>query len=162
MVTKTAELIERKRRDIDANKVSRGDIMKFTYWAKVDKKTRRGGENVVEVEDVYSGDSFQVIGDALINVAESADQYAQSEKVRPTEIARIFVEDVGQFPFTVEFIKADGSRRTLRGRILSTSEKLRGYVQVEDLDINDSNKRMRQVDTRTVKTLVFNNKRYTT
>jgi hypothetical protein len=130
-----------------------GDLMSFTYYAKV--------ENVKKDElccrDVDSQDEFKVIGDVLIKKAASADLFDSMKKVTKTEAAELLVKAYNK-PFTVVFDKQDGEERTLRGRLVEP-EPLLGRSMVEDLDLTTGS-RLRQVDHRTIKSLTLDNIRY--
>lgn len=139
------------------DKVNVGDLMAFVYYTKVKKV--QSNETLV-VENVYTGQDFSVIGNAMITTAFSADQYAEEVKVTKTKAAEILIGAVNR-PFSVSFDKADGTERVLRGKLVAP-EPLLGRSMVEDLDLDPSDKnRMRQVDHRTINWLVVNGVKYT-
>ena len=139
------------------NKVSVGDLMCFPYWGEVEVVTSYRGDKVLTVKGLDDR-RFEIHGNPLIEKAFSADQYEEVKKVTKSEIAQILVDSFN-VPFTVCFVKADGSDRVLRGRLLR-HEALMGRSYVEDLDIDGHN--LRQVDHRNIKYLIVNNIRYVT
>lgn len=152
-----------KEIDVKSNKVKVGDVMSFTYWTSVKYVSSNGFDGThLRLLNVDTGDEFDMHGNSLIESGHSADQYESSRKVGHTQIAEIFVKLPHNIPFTVTFEKKNGSVRKLRGRITSTDEKYRGYVFVEDLDLDPEVHRFRQVDTRTISELIVNNMRYHT
>lgn len=132
------------------------DLMTFINWAKVVKVL--DNEDKLVVEDLDTGTSITVEGKALIQYCSSADRYAQEEKVTKTRAAEILITSYNK-PFTVAFIKQDGSERILRGRLI-TAEPLLGRSMVEDLDVDRKQHRQRQVDHRTIKWIIVENVKY--
>lgn len=63
--------------------------------------------------------------------------------------------NAGPLPFTVEFTKQDGTKRTLRGAFLGLEPHF-GRSIVSDLDVGET----RQVDNRTIESLIINNIKY--
>ena len=112
----------------------------------------------VVLVDVDNSEKYTVKGKQLVEVMYSADQYAETRQVTKTEMAEILSTSYNT-PFTVVFEKASGEERTLRGRLVS-SEVLMGRVWVEDLDLPNTESRLRQVDNRTIKSLVVKNIKY--
>lgn len=141
---------------VDASKVKNGDLMAFVYWGTVEDVTRLG--NRVQVEDVDRGEGFSVNGRPLVEASFSADRYDDVEKVTKTKAAELLVSSYNR-PFTVVFEKKEGELRTLRGRLVQP-EPLLGRSMVEDLDIDKSKHRLRQVDHRTIKSLIVDNVMY--
>lgn len=140
--------------------VQRGDIMAFTYWAKVDdiKKNTLQADLSLQVLNLDDNNSpFGVHGSNLIEKSFSADRYTEEKKVTKTEAAQLLVNAYNR-PFTVGFTKVDGSSRTLRGRLLSP-EPLLGRSHVEDLDIT-SGSRLRLVDHRSIEFLIIDGVKY--
>lgn len=111
----------------------------------------------LKVRDLKTDLTYAVRGEALIDQYESADHYDREEKVIRTQLAKIFV-DVGYLPFTVVFVKADGKERTLRGHLVE-HETYMGRSTVFDLDVI-SGSPLRQVDHRTLKSLIVNRVKY--
>lgn len=149
----------RKTNKTDPSLVKKGDLLAITYYVKVED-VRRNGE-ALSVRDVV-GDTggIDVNGKSLIVNALSADQAAETVKVTKTQAAQLLIESTNR-PFTVVFEKQDGQERTLRGRLIS-HEALLGRSMVEDLDIdqNDKKGRTRLVDHRTLKSLTVDGVKY--
>lgn len=121
-------------------------------YCQILEKTTNG----VKVRDNY-GKEFEIRGVELLEKTfKSASQFEKTEKVTVTKLAEILVE-LGDQVFTCEFVKQDGSNRTLTGYKLST-ENLMGRVNAVDLTISGYNNR--QIDLRTLKSLVVNNTKY--
>lgn len=145
---------ERKKNPIVASKVRQDDLMAFIYFAKI-KKNVNGIH--LSVQDIDNNSNFSVNGSELIESALSADYFAEEEKVTKTHLAEILINSSNR-PFTVCFDKADGTERTLRGRLIAP-EPLLGRSTVEDLDVETGN-RMRLVDHRTLKWMVVDGVKY--
>lgn len=137
------------------SQVKPGDLMTFAYWSKV-KSVHSGGTRLL-VENVDNKEEFSVEGASLVEKAFSADRYSKTETVSKTEAAEKLVSSFN-VPFTVVFEKSDGTNRVLRGRLVKT-EPLLGRSMVEDLDVKKGNP-LRQVDHRTIESLVVNGVRY--
>ena len=91
VATKTRkELTVGEKNDLNAANVKSGDLMRFTYWAVVDRKAGRGDNVNVQVTNVDTDSPFSVHGSSLIEGAYSADQYEDEEKVTATKIAELF------------------------------------------------------------------------
>ena len=131
--------------------------MQFPYWAKVLSNDSEG----IKCEDIHSGAKFRVKGQELIENSRSADRYTRLEKVTKTGIVDI-LSNAHNVPFTVEFVKANGQSRTLRGKLLGVDDKNLGYIDVIDLDFPDGKSKfnMRQVDCRTIKSVTLRGIRY--
>lgn len=143
---------------IKASDIKVGEIISFTYYTKV--KTIDSASSIV-VKDLYSKSKDPLIGIRGLELVEncfSADQYATEVKSTKTEMAEKLIYSSNR-PFTVCFEKADGTERTLRGRLIS-HESLLGRSMVEDLDIEEGY-RTRLVDHRTIRSLILNNVKYT-
>lgn len=137
------------------NKIKQGEVLSSTMYLTVQKQTPDG----VWVKDA-NGKEFEVRGKGLIeSTLNSSDQYETEKKVSMTEAAYILT-NAGDSVFTAVFNKADGSERTLVGRLLE-AENLLGRSNVEDLLITDATKRRRQVDHRTLKSLILKGTKYT-
>jgi len=139
------------------NYVRNGDIMSFIYWGKVESVEEHRNRVVVQDLDDPDEKTFAVIGRELIDNAASADRFDKVVRVNKTKAAEMLVNSHGK-PFTVVFTKANGTRRTLRGRLVMP-EPLLGRSLVEDLDKHDES-RVRQVDHRTIETLIIDNVKY--
>ena len=142
----------------DVGKVKPGDLMAFVYYATVKQTSVYGGDAHLLLKDNDTETEFEVHGRALIEKSFSADQFNTEEKVTKTVLAEILIKSFN-VPFTVTFIKADGTERRLRGRLIK-SEPLLGRSQAEDLDKPLSENRLRLVDHRTLKTLIVNGVKY--
>jgi hypothetical protein len=136
------------------DKVNKDDLVAFLHFGKVVEVI--GPHNVV-VEDVDRGSRFKVQGDSLIKAGFSADEFTTTKRVSMTEAAQLLI-DAKNRPLSVCFTKADGEKRTLRGRLVSP-EPLLGRSMVEDLDISRGH-RLRQVDHRTIEWLIVDGKKY--
>lgn len=141
---------------VDPKKVKRNDLMAFVYWGTIDSASRLGDR--VSVSDVDRGEGFSVNGSPLVESAFSADRYDEVQKVTKTRAAELLVNAYNR-PFTVVFEKKEGEERTLRGRLIQP-EPLLGRSMVEDLDIKADKHRLRQVDHRTIKSLIVDNVMY--
>ena len=142
---------------MDTNKIKEGDLMAFTYYAKI--KTVVNDSQVV-IADVDDNDNeITVTGKELLENSFSADQYEREEKhASKTRVAETLVHSPNR-PLSVCFLKSDGTERTLRGRLVKP-EPLLGRSMVEDLDVKGDN-RLRQVDHRTIKWLIVDGVKYT-
>jgi hypothetical protein len=139
---------DRKKNKVKPSSVKVGDLMAFTYYAKVDS-VGLGGTKLV-ITDLDSGmDKITVEGRELVENSLSADFFEEEVKVTKTEAAEILVSSYGR-PFTVCFEKTDGTERILRGRLVMP-EPLLGRSKVEDLE--QTKDRMRLVDHRTIRWL---------
>jgi hypothetical protein len=68
--------------------MNQNDLMLFGYWAKV----IRTGNEILGVQDVDTGEKFEVKGKPLIDAAYSADEFETTEKVTRTQIAERLVK----------------------------------------------------------------------
>jgi hypothetical protein len=150
---------ERNTHKIASSKVKVGDLMALVYYVKV--KGIVGGGQELLVNDVDNvGPDILVRGKELIEQALSSDQFAETVKISKTQAAEILVHSNNR-PITVNFIKADGSDRILRGRLIKP-EPLLGRSMMEDLDLPSVEKnRTRLVDHRTIKELIVDGVKYT-
>jgi len=133
-----------KGKIIMAKKV--GDLVAVTFWTKVD---RVESSDKLLVEDLDSGNKFHIQGKDLIDKTLSADEFSKTEKVTKMEAATKLIS-LHNIPVTVNFDKANGRNRTLRGRLLS-SEPLLGRSYFDDLDIKLGEHRIRLVDHREIR-----------
>lgn len=138
-----------------------GDIIRLVYYAKVGDARNR---ELRDCQDLERGFGFNVNGEPLIESATSADQFEKTKKVSRTELIEIF-NSVREHAFTVTFKKAKGELRVLRGYMLKPENGF-GRSNVIDLDIekvdskNGHDNRMRQVDHRTLQSLVVEGVKY--
>ena len=140
---------------IDKKKFKTGDLVAFTTWGIV---TKYKHENVLEIQDCHTGEEIDVLGTQLINRLESGDVYENKVYLNRTEILKILIHSFNK-PFTVSFVKKDGTDRVLRGRLVHTDEALMGRSMAEDLDIKDGHK-LRQIDHRTLNWLIVDGVKY--
>ena len=137
-------------------KVSKGDVMAFTYWGRVENVAANGLS--LDVLDLDNGTKFQVTGTDLIEKAWSANQFLSSETCSRTWAVELLVS-AKNVPFTAVFTKKDGEERTIRCRLFGVQEPLMGRSRVQDLDEPVSD-RIRQIDHRTLSALILNGCRY--
>lgn len=134
------------------NEIKTGEYISTTMYLQVVKKTKDG----VMVKN-SQGQEFEVRGTNLLETTfKSAAQFETTKKVTRTELAETLV-NLGDQVFTVNFDKQTGENRTLVGYKVST-ENLMGRVNVVDLEATGHN--LRQVDLRTIKSLIVNNVKY--
>lgn len=130
------------------------EIISFTVYATVEEKYDDG----IVCNDIYTGNKYTIFGPTHYNVS-SADTFSRIENSNKTELAKKIL-DAGNTVFTVEFVKQNGELRTMRGRLVS-DDSLMGRALVEDLDIpNTSVSNIRQVDLRTLRSLIIHNVKY--
>lgn len=141
----------------DPSKIKAGDLMAIIHYVKVKNVYPQTYEfHGVDVDQMDN--NMRVNGKEILERAFSADQYEEEIRVTKTQAAEILIASPNR-PFTVNFDKADGTPRTLRGRLLRP-EPLLGRSMVEDLDETSSN-RFRQVDHRTINWIVVEGTKYT-
>jgi len=142
---------------VDANKIKEGDVMAFTYYAKVKSVVNDRQVVILDLDD--NDNEITVTGKELLENSFSADQYDKEEKhASKTRVAETLVHSPNR-PLSVCFLKSDGTERVLRGRLVKP-EPLLGRSMVEDLDVKGDN-RLRQVDHRTIKWLIVDGVKYT-
>jgi hypothetical protein len=137
------------------DQVETDELMAFVHYVKV-KANHDNGKQLVVVDVDHGVGDITITGKELIENAFSADQVHETIKVTKTQAAEILVGSINR-PFTVCFIKSDGTERKLRGRLFKP-EPLLGRSMVEDLDIKGS--RLRQVDHRTIEWIVVEGVKY--
>jgi hypothetical protein len=130
------------------------EIVAFTKYAKV---LEDDGDTILAM-DLDSEKKFKIKGTGIRTAFKSSDAFSVSYNMNRTEIVEKLIS-AGDTPFTVVFVKKDGKLRTLRGRLCKDSETTDGRSQVEDLDKKQSD-RIRQVDHRTIKSLIIDGTRY--
>lgn len=133
------------------NKV--GDIVCMVKYAKVINVK----DGAIAVEDLDSGEKFNILGESLIDKLASADYSEGTQKASKTELAQILSESWCT-PFTVTFTKMNGEEKVLRGRLVEPNNLL-GRSLVEDLDKN-SEERFAQVDHRTISSIIVGGVHY--
>lgn len=156
---KTAEPKTEERVRLNPKDVRVGHVMAFVNWARVDTVGTFNGNPSLHLTNVDNGESFRVNGTSLVEEAYSADAYSREEKVTKTQAAELLISSYGK-PFTVVFEKTDGETRKLRGRLVKP-EPLLGRSMVEDLDLGYDVYRLRQVDHRTISSLILDGVKYT-
>jgi len=152
-----SESVERQRHRVDPKRVKPGDLMAFIYYGKV-KRVNDGGTSLTITGINREQGEFVISGEHLITSSFSADQVLEEVVVTKTQAAEILVESFNR-PLTVCFIKQEGGRRVMRGRLLQP-EPLLGRSFVEDLDVTEKD-RVRLVDHRTIKFLIVDGVKYT-
>jgi hypothetical protein len=134
------------------NEIKSGEYLSTTMYLKVVNKTKDG----VIVKNTQ-GQEFEVRGTNLLETTfKSAAQFVDTKKVTRTDLADILV-NLGDQVFQVNFDKQDGTNRTLVGYKVST-ENLMGRVNAIDLEVTGY--AQRQIDLRTIKSLIVNNVKY--
>jgi len=151
VATKTVETNK-----IVPSKIKAGDIMNIIHYFKV--KQNNGSHIIVTDLKGKLGD-MKIDGLELIESCGSADQWNKEEKCTMTAAAQMLVESYGK-PFSCTFLKADGTERTLRGKLV-TPEPLLGRSSVIDLDIPAGEHNLRLIDHRTVVSLTLDGVKYT-
>jgi hypothetical protein len=141
--------------------MKKGNIVRMVQYLEVTETN--GADTQIHVNDLNRGiDDITISGASLVRSLDSADEFSSTEKLTKTQLADKFGE-VGDNVFTVEFEKQNGSLRKLRGYMI-TRETGMGRSQVVDLDIErgkgDYDNRLRQVDHRTLKSLIFDGVKY--
>jgi len=134
--------------------VKPGEFLSSTMYMQVLSKTQNG----VKVKDALNGNEFEVRGASLIEQMRSSQQFEKEEKVSRTDLANNLTS-AGDAVFTVVFDKQDGTERTLVGKLINAENQM-GRSNVEDLEIATGS-RLRQVDHRTLKSLILNGVKYT-
>lgn len=129
------------------------ELLSFIMYALAKKYQRPYRLKCVSADKLER--DFGIDGTYLVERVSSADLFSKTVKVNRTEMARFLMESAGR-PFTVEFIKVNGDTRILRGTFLS-SEPLLGRSMVIDYDDNNG---IKQVDHRTLKSLILNDVKY--
>lgn len=134
--------------------IKKGEVLSSTMYLTVSDKTANG----IKVKDSV-GQEFEVRGPKLIeSTMNSGTQYTTEKKVTRTELATALT-NAGDSVFTVVFDKQDGTERTLVGKLLDTENHM-GRSNALDLQITSGNG-LRQVDHRTLKSLILRDIKYT-
>lgn len=153
----------------DPNKVKAGDLHRFTYYAKVTQNVPSRSGHKILVNDVdRDGAEFGVDGDPLIVHSQSADQVHEEVQWPLTKVAQLLTELDHVQVFTACFIKqpkkgeTEGEERVIHARLLPSPETSLGRSMVEDLDLpGPTEKRIRQIDRRTLKWMILDGVKYT-
>jgi len=146
----------KNKHNVKSEQIKEGDLMAFVYWTRV-KAVVEGGKTLQVVDLDDDENPINIYSAELIEKSFSADQYHEETKVGKTRAAELLVNSQNR-PFTVCFLKTDGSERVLRGRLVKP-EPLLGRSMVEDLDQKGVN-RLRQVDHRTIQYLIVDGMKY--
>ena len=136
--------------------IKKGDILGDLHYFTVTDISETGAF----FKDVDTGEEWSVpikYMDIALKDAWHTENYATELKRCRSEVIRILLE-AGVRPFTVEYVKANGENRKLRG-IFIKGEPTMGRSIVKDLDKTEDNIRM--VDHRTIKSLVIDNIKFT-
>jgi len=143
---------------VDIARIQAGDIMTFTYRARVTRGAQPG-TNVSQISlvNVDTNAPFDIRGADLIAAGLSADYFATEVSASLTKVAEIFIASK-KVPFTVVFTKQNGELRTLRGWMLRANSAL-GQSLVQDLDLPpDDNQRT--VEHKQIKFLIVEGTKY--
>lgn len=155
-ISLTEEITMSDTHKLNCSKIQKGDVMAFFYYVKVKEVNTPCEELIVTALDGTHSD-IKITGKDLIEASYSADQVLEEQKVTKTQAAEILTHSSNK-PFTVSFLKQDGSERVLKGRLIK-SEPLLGRSMVEDLEEIGVN-RLRQVDHRTINWLIVDCVKY--
>jgi len=133
--------------------LKKGEVLNSTMYMTVQNVL---ADSII-VKDNF-GREFTLKGPKLIEeVVNSAAQYEKEEKVTMTTAANTLVS-AGDSAFTVVFLKADGTERTLVGRLIDTENHM-GRSNVVDLQVTSGSPN-RQVDHRTIKSIILKGVKY--
>lgn len=139
---------------MDFKLIKPGEVLSSTMYLTVLSKDT----DSIKVKDNF-GREFTVKGPKLIEeTMSSASQFGKEEKISRTKAAEILTS-AGDTVFTADFVKQDGSDRTLVGRLVE-NENLMGRSNVIDLQETAAHK-MKQVDHRTLKSVILKGTKYT-
>lgn len=147
---------------LNPSDVEVGDIMAIVTWVRVEDKLSAG--KILGVRDLYDEKkTFTVSGGEIVKGCFSADRYGTTEYVSKTRAAEILIASHNR-PLTVEFVKKEGEKRKLRGKLLK-HEVVMGRSWCEDFDAKKDDgtpdpNRLRQVDHRTIESLIVNGFKY--
>lgn len=139
---------------VTLSKIKIGERVSSTYYLEVIGKSGQ----TITVKDC-DGTVFDINGKELIeDTLTSANQYTKTVKCSRTEMVEQFLNAKDAI-FQVEYIKADKSRRTLIGHLTDT-EDFMGRSTVIDLEEASTGSGIRQVDHRTMESLILNGVKY--
>lgn len=140
---------------MELNKVKAGEVLSTTQYMTVVRKTPKG----VMVKNA-EGLEMEIQGKELVEAMHSSDQFTDTKKVSKT-VAAAILTGAGDTVFRVVFKKADGTPRSLTGRLLDT-ENLLGRSNVLDLELERTAKEtgLRQVDHRTIEEIILKGTKY--
>jgi hypothetical protein len=140
---------------IEIKSVKPGERLSYTsYFEVVNSDAKKG---ILEVKDT-SGQVLSIQGkDFIESNIKSASQFKKTEKLGKNALAeKLFTS--GDSVMQVEFLKQDGTPRTLIGYFTSQDVNL-GRSNMVDLEVTTGHN-MRQVDHRTIKSVIVNQVKY--
>ena len=111
---------ERLSCPLDPSTVKVGDVVAIITYGVVRKVTDDG--EVLLLENIKKGGTFDVTGRDMIADLLSADYYARTERLGMQKMAEVLIS-CGSKPVNVFYVKKDGQERVLRGHFLSQNEK---------------------------------------
>ena len=134
------------------NTVFKNDIIGITqYYRVIDRNSKTIKLENTRDKTISSVSTEDI--DISHNVA-SVSNFHEVIKVSKSGLLDLMT-NAGPLPFSVEFTKQDGTKRTLRGTFLGLEPHF-GRSIVNDLDIGET----RQVDNRTIESLIINKIKY--
>lgn len=134
--------------------IVKGEKLSFTTYVTVNEIDKKRNALTVTSE---KGVQMLIQGLDLIEGFNSNAQYFETKELGKNALAEK-LQTAGDKIFTVEYIKADGSNRTLVGHLVSSESNL-GRSMVRDLNITEGNN-LRQVDHRTIQSLIIGGIQY--
>ena len=137
------------------DEIVKGEKLSFTTYVTVNKISKESHALEVTSE---TGVKMIIQGLELIEGFSSNSQYSETKQLGKNALAER-LQNAGDKIFSVEYIKADGSLRTLVGHLVSSESNL-GRSMVRDLNITEENN-LRQVDHRTIQSLIIGGIKYT-
>ena len=139
---------------IKLDAIKKGERISMTDYFEVESVNSNGivAKNSAGVSIVINGK------DMIESKFKSDTQFADTKKVGKNELAEI-LQSAGDKIFTVTFTKQDGTTRELVGHFLSCEPNL-GRTKVVDLSIPNGTHNIRQVDNRTIQSVIIDNVKY--
>lgn len=128
------------------------ELISLSIYGEVLERT----DTTIVCRDKASGQVLRLEGAEIRS--NSADTFSEIRKVNKTEMAQTLLDACCDV-FTVVFLKQGGETRTLRGRLIQSELPL-GRVLVEDMDIDFGLTNIRQVDLRTIQSLILGGTKY--
>jgi hypothetical protein len=137
--------------------IKEGEYLSFTQYLKVNSKTK---DSIIVTNQFDQ--QLEITGIDLIESLNSAGQHNQVKIAGKNEIIDI-LHSAKDKVFTVNFIKADNSERTLIGRLYNIESQM-GRTNVVDLEVTKVDKTfgIRQIDNRQINWIVLNSTKYVT
>lgn len=138
------------------NSIKPGEVLSSTMYLTVLSKDK----DSIKVKDNFNRE-FTVKGPKLIEeTMNSSTQFEKEEKVNKTKAAEI-LHNAGDAVFTTDFVKQDGTDRTMVAKLIET-ENLMGRSNVLDLQESTPGKSpIKQVDHRTLRSITLKGTKYT-